>query len=61
LDIDEELCAYFIDWQKAFDHVNWTKLILILKGISIDWCKRRLIRKLYMDQHVKLRMGQERD
>jgi hypothetical protein len=22
LDIDEELCAVFIDWQKAFYHVN---------------------------------------
>jgi len=25
LDIDEELCICFIEWQKAFDHVNWTK------------------------------------
>ena len=25
LDIDE-LCACFIDWQKVYDHVNWTKL-----------------------------------
>jgi hypothetical protein len=25
--IDEELCACFIDWQKAFDRVNWTKLM----------------------------------
>jgi hypothetical protein len=23
--IDEELCACFIDWQKAFDRVNWSK------------------------------------
>ena len=29
---DEKLCACFIDWQKAFDHVNWTKLTQILKG-----------------------------
>jgi hypothetical protein len=44
--IDEESCACFIDWQKAFDHVNWTKLIQILKGIGIDWRERRLISKL---------------
>jgi hypothetical protein len=48
--IDDKLCACFIDWQKAFDHVNWTKLIQILKGIGIDWRKRRLISKLYMEQ-----------
>jgi len=41
LDMDEELCACFRDWQKAFCHVNWTKLRQILKGIGIDWDKRR--------------------
>jgi len=32
LDIDEELCTCFIDWQNAFDRVNRTKLIQILLG-----------------------------
>jgi hypothetical protein len=54
LDIDEELCACFIDWQKAFDRVNKTKFMQILKGIGIDWRERRLINKLYMDQSGKL-------
>ena len=36
LEIDEELCVCFIDWQKAFDRVNWTKLMQILKRIGID-------------------------
>ena len=56
LEIDEELCVCFIDWQKAFDRVNWAKLMHIIKKTSIDWCKRRLISKLYMDQRVKLRL-----
>jgi hypothetical protein len=30
LEIDEELSVCFIDWQKAFDRVNWTKLMQIL-------------------------------
>jgi hypothetical protein len=38
-----------IDWQKAFDRVNWTKLMQILKGTGIDWRERRLISKFYMD------------
>jgi hypothetical protein len=56
--INEELCTCFIDWQKASDHVNWTKLMQILKGIGINWCERRLISKLYMKQSVKIRLGQ---
>jgi len=54
LEIDEELCVCFIDWQKAFDHVNWTKLMQILKRIGINWRERRLISKLYMEQKVKV-------
>jgi hypothetical protein len=36
LEIDDKLCVCFIDWQKAFDRVNWTKLIQILKETGID-------------------------
>jgi hypothetical protein len=56
--IDEELCACFIDRQKALDRVNSTKLMQILKGIGIDWRDRRLISKLYMEQSVKIRLDQ---
>ena len=55
MEIDEELCIWFIDWQKAFDRVNWTNLMQILKRTGIDWGERRLISKLYMDQRVKVR------
>jgi hypothetical protein len=37
LDIDEELCACSIDWYMAFDCVNWTKFMQILKSSGIDW------------------------
>ena len=40
LEIDEELCVCFIDWQKAFDCVNWTKLMQILKRTGVDWHDR---------------------
>jgi hypothetical protein len=59
LDIDEEICVCFIDWQKAFDHVKWTNLMEILEKIGIDWRKRRLISNLYMDQSVKVWLDQE--
>ena len=47
----------FIDWQKVFDRVNWTKLMQILKGTVIDWRERRLISNLYMAQNVKIRLN----
>ena len=46
LEIEEERCFCFIDWQKEFDRVNWTKLMQILKGTGIDWRERRLISNL---------------
>ena len=42
LETDEELCVLFIEWQKAFEHINWTKLMQILKRTGIDWRERRL-------------------
>jgi hypothetical protein len=36
LEIDAELCVCFVDWQKVFDRVNWTKLMHILNGTGID-------------------------
>ena len=50
-------CVCFIDWQKVFYRVNWTKLMQILKGTVIDWRERRLINKLYMAQSVKVRLN----
>ena len=57
LEMDEELCVCFIDWQRAFDRDNWTKLMQILKGTGIDWCERRLISNLYMAQSVTVQMN----
>jgi len=54
------VCVCFIGWQKAFDHVNWTKLMHILKGIDIYWSKRKFISKLCMDQGAKLKLHRGR-
>jgi hypothetical protein len=59
LEIDGELCVCFIDCQKAFYRVNWTKLMQVLKGTSIDWHERRLISDLYMARNVKVRLNRE--
>ena len=50
---DEELRACFIDLHKAFDHVNWTKLMKIIKGTGIN-LRKNLVSKHYMNQSVKI-------
>jgi hypothetical protein len=59
LEKDEELSVCFKDWQKAFDRVNWTKLMQILKETGIDWSEIRLISNLYMAQSVKVRLNRK--
>jgi hypothetical protein len=55
---DEELCAFFVEWQKASYRLKRTKLMQILKETGINWRERRLISKLYMDQVVKIQIDQ---
>ena len=55
--MDEELCVWITDWQKAFDYVNWTKLMQNVKETGIKWSERKMIRKFYMDQIVKSMTG----
>ena len=42
----------FIDFEKAFDMVNWKKMMNILKRIGIDRNDRKLISELYRKQRV---------
>jgi len=37
---------------KAFDRVNWTKLVQIIKETGIHWRERTLLSKLHMAQSV---------
>ena len=43
LEIDEEICVCFIEWQKAFDRVNRTKLMQILKRTESTGGKEDLL------------------
>ena len=35
LDVKEEMSLCFIDWQKAFDRVDWTKFLEMLRNIGV--------------------------
>ena len=43
---------------KGFDHVDWTKLLEMLRNIGVNWRELLLFRNLYMGQRVKLRLNQ---
>ena len=52
MEIDEVLCACFVDWQEAFDRVKWNKLMQIINETGIEW----RIRRLYLYRHVKVQV-----
>ena len=51
--------AVFVDLEKAFDRVDWKKLMEILKKISVDWKESRLLCNLYKKLRIKFRIGEE--
>src|SRR6476619_6754958 len=42
----------FVDFEKAFDRVNWEKMMKVLQSIGVDWRDRRIISELYMNQEA---------
>ena len=54
----KDVYAVFVDLEKAFDKVDWKKLMGIMKKICVDW-KERLLSNLYMKQQIQVRIGEE--
>ena len=51
-----DVYACFVYFEKAFDRINWCRMMKILKDIKIDWKDRRLIRDLYLRQEAIFRL-----
>jgi len=61
LGIKEEMCLCFIDWQKAFECIDWIKLLDMLRNIGVNWRECRLICNLYMGkkkENLRLKEGE---
>ena len=56
IDHDQDIYVCFVDFEKAFNRVDWTKLLKVLKDIGVKWRDRRLIAALYMSQRVVERL-----
>ena len=55
LEFKKDVFACFVDFEKAFDRVQWPKLMEILKKIGLDWKDRRLVQNLYLNQTARIR------
>ena len=47
----------FVDFEKAFDRVDWVKMFEILEKLHIDWKDRRLLQDLYTRQEAVARIA----
>ena len=56
LECDKDVYVCFVDFEKAFDRVNWPKMMSVLKEIGVDWRDRRLIADLYLKQEMVVRV-----
>ena len=59
LEYDNQLYICYIDFEKAFDRVNWKTLMETLRRLGIDWKDRRLIQDLYINQIATIRIDNE--
>ncbi|VVC35247.1 Reverse transcriptase domain, partial [Cinara cedri] len=48
--INKPLFIAFLDLEKAFDNVKWTKLFKIMEDIGIDYNDRKIIHNLYINK-----------
>ena len=58
-EIGKDVYICFVDYEKAFDRVDWKKLMKALRRVGVDWRDRRLIGNLYMGQKVQIRIDGE--
>ncbi|KAI5644176.1 reverse transcriptase (RNA-dependent DNA polymerase) domain-containing protein [Phthorimaea operculella] len=54
LELNKNTYIGFIDLEKAFDNVDWTRLFKILKDKNVDWKDRRVIYQLYKRQMTEV-------
>jgi len=58
---DKPTYITFVDIEKAFDNVNWTVMLKILKRAGVDYTERRLLYKLYQKETAVIRIGKTKE
>ena len=54
---NNEVYVCYADYEKAFDRVDWIKLMTILQNIGVDWRDRKLIWNICNKQIAYVRIG----
>ena len=57
MEFGNDVYVCFVDFEKAFDRVNWVKMMEVLKSLDVDWRDRRMIYQLYMKQEAVIRIA----
>jgi len=57
LENNSKVHVCYVDFEKAFERINWVKLVAILADIGLDWRVRNLTKALYIKQKVGKTVG----
>src|SRR6478609_5520196 len=57
LEFGNNVYICFVDFEKAFDRVNWEKMMKVLQSIAVNWRDQRMISELYMNQEAVVRIA----
>src|SRR6478609_509523 len=57
LEFENNVYICFVDFEKAFNTVNWEKMMKVLQSIGVDWRDQRMISELYMNQEAVVRIA----
>src|SRR6476619_8369155 len=57
LEFGNNVYICFVHFEKAFDRVNWKKMMKVLQSIDVDWRNRRMISELYTNQEAVVRIA----
>src|SRR6476661_1802456 len=57
LEFENNVYICFVDFEKAFNRVNWEKMMKILQSTGVDWRDRRMISELHMNQEAVVRIA----
>ena len=56
---NKNIYVCFVDYEKAFDRIQWVTLMDILRKVGVDYRDRRMIWELYMNQSAEVMVGNE--